>query len=123
MAKLHVRAGKMDEAERIYERLIKTDRNLLVETLPFIEVLIAEKRLDQAIRHIERLCQELKDKDARKRCVDYLEEILKLDPQNLDAYRLLEAFYSSLFQYDQLASYLAFTRRGLYLQVRLCSSG
>lgn len=103
MAKLHIRAGKIEEAEHIYERMIKTDRNLLVETLPFIEVLIAEKRLDQAIHHIERLCQELNDKETRKRCVDYLEEVLKLDPQNLDAYRLLEAFYSSLFQYDQLA--------------------
>jgi tetratricopeptide (TPR) repeat protein len=32
-----------------------------------------------------------------------LEEILKVDPQSLDAYRLLEACYSSTFQYDQLA--------------------
>jgi tetratricopeptide (TPR) repeat protein len=35
--------------------------------------------------------------------VELLEEILKIDPQKLEAYRLLEALYASTFRYDQLA--------------------
>jgi tetratricopeptide (TPR) repeat protein len=103
LAKLLIKAGKTDEAEKIYEKLIASNKNSLPEVLPFVEILISNKKVDRAVRYIERLSQEIKDKEGRKKCAELLEEVLKLDPQNLDAYRLLEAFYSASFQFDQLA--------------------
>ena len=102
LAKLLVKAGKVDDAERIYERLVSS-KSSLPEVLPFVEILVANKKIDRAVHYIESLSQEIKDKEGRKRCAELLEEVLKLDPQNLAAYRLLEAFYSASFQFDQLA--------------------
>ena len=103
LAKLYVKARRIDEAEAIYEKLASANKNFLPEILPFVETLIVHKRIDRAMRYIETLCQEMKDKEGRKKCAELLEEVLKLDPQNLEAYRLLEALYSSSFQFDQLA--------------------
>jgi tetratricopeptide (TPR) repeat protein len=103
LAKLCIKAGKVDEAERLYERLVKSNRSFLPQTLPFIEVLIANRKIDKAVLHLSSLCQELKDKESQKKCVEYLEEILKLDPQNLSVYQLLEMAYGASFQFDQLA--------------------
>jgi len=103
LAKLLIKAGKIDEAEKIYERMISSNKSSLPEVLPFVEILVSNKKIGRAVHYIERLSQEIKDKDGRKKCADLLEEVLKLDPQNLDAYRLLEAFYSASFQFDQLA--------------------
>ncbi|MBM3801672.1 MAG: DUF4388 domain-containing protein [Acidimicrobiia bacterium] len=103
LARLCIKAGKMDEAERIYEKLVKVNKTYLPQTIPFVEVLIAERKLDRALVHIERLYKELKEPAERQKCVDLLEEILKLDPQKLDAYRLLESLYGEAYQYDQLA--------------------
>jgi tetratricopeptide (TPR) repeat protein len=104
LAKLYVKAGRIDEAEGVYEKLVNSNKDFLPETLPFVEILIVHRRTDRAVGYIENLYREIKDnKEARKKCVELLEEVLKLDPQNLEAYRLLEAFYSSSFQFDQLA--------------------
>jgi len=103
LAKLYTKAGKIDEAERIHEKLAKADKNYLREALSFVEVFIANKKINQAVRYVERLYPDIKDTETRKKCIEMLEEILKVDPQSLDAYRLLEACYSSTFQYDQLA--------------------
>jgi tetratricopeptide (TPR) repeat protein len=103
LAKLCIKAGKVDEAERLYEKLVHSNRGYLPETLPFVEVLIANKKIEKAVCHLASLSQELKDKESQKKCIEYLEEILKLDPQNLSAYQLLESAYNASFQYDQLA--------------------
>ena len=103
LARLCIKAGKIEEAERIYEKLVKINKSYLAQTIPFIEVLMAERKLDRALAHIERLHKEVQDAPARQKCVELLEEILKLDPQKLDAYRLLESLYGAAFQYDQLA--------------------
>jgi len=103
LARLCIKAGKIEEAERIYEKLVKINKSYLAQTIPFIEVLLAERKLDRALAHIERLHKEVQDAPARQKCVELLEEILKLDPQKLDAYRLLESLYGAAFQYDQLA--------------------
>jgi tetratricopeptide (TPR) repeat protein len=103
LARLCIKAGKIEEAERIYEKLVKINKNYLAQTIPFIEVLLAERKLDRALAHIERLNKEAQEPPVRQKCVELLEEILKLDPQKLDAYRLLESLYGSAFQYDQLA--------------------
>jgi len=103
LAKLCIKAGKVDEAERLYERLVQSNKSFLPQTLPFIEVLIANRKIDKAVLHLSSLCRELKDKESQKKCVEYLEEILKLDPQNLSVYQLLEAAYGASFQFDQLA--------------------
>ncbi|MSO24199.1 MAG: tetratricopeptide repeat protein [Acidobacteria bacterium] len=103
LARLCIKAGKVDEAERIYEKLVKINKSYLAQTIPFIEVLLAERKLDRALAHMERLHNEVQEAPARQKCVDLLEEILKLDPQKLDAYRLLESLYGTAFQYDQLA--------------------
>jgi tetratricopeptide (TPR) repeat protein len=103
LARLCIKAGRMDEAECIYEKLIKINKSYLAETVSLIEVLLADRRIDRALPYIERLHKEIKDGPTRQKCVELLEEILKLDPQKLDAYRLLEAFYGSTFQHDQLA--------------------
>ena len=103
LAKLCIKAGKLDEAERLYERLVQADRNFLPQTLPFVEVLIANRKIDKAVLHLSKLCQELKDKESQKKCIEYLEEILKLDPQNLSVYQLLEIAYGASYQFDQLA--------------------
>ncbi len=103
LARLCIKAGKIEEAERIYDKLIKIDKSYLAQTIPFIEVLLAERKLDRALAHIERLNKEVQETATRQKCVELLEEILKLDPQKLDAYRLLESLYGAAFQYDQLA--------------------
>lgn len=103
LARLCIKAGKIEEAERIYEKLVKINKSYLAQTFPFIEVLLAERKLDRALAHIERLQKEVPDGPTRQKCVELLEEILKLDPQKLDAYRLLESLYGTAFQYDQLA--------------------
>jgi tetratricopeptide (TPR) repeat protein len=103
LARLFIKAGRVDDAERIYEKLISSNQSSLPEVLPFVEILVANRKIDRAVHYIERLSQEIKDKEGRKKCAELLEEVLKLDPQNLDAYRLLEAFYSAAFQFDQLA--------------------
>ena len=103
LARLCIKAGKIEEAERIYDKLVKIDRNYLAQTIPFIEVLLAERKLDRALAHIERLNKEVQETATRQKCIELLEEILKLDPQKLDAYRLLESLYGAAFQYDQLA--------------------
>jgi|GEM_PF-1593266 tetratricopeptide (TPR) repeat protein len=103
LAKLFVKAGQVEEAEKIYETLAGNDQNFLPDVFPFIEILISNKKIDGAVHYIEGFYQQIKDKEGRKKCAELLEEVLKLDPQNLDAYRLLEAFYSSSFQFDQLA--------------------
>jgi len=103
LARLCIKAGKIEEAERIYEKLVKINKSFLAQTIPFIEVLLAERKLDRALAHIERLHKEVQETATRQKCVELLEEILKLDPQKLDAYRLLEALYGAAFQYDQLA--------------------
>ena len=103
LARLCIKAGKIEEAERIYDKLIKIDKSYMAQTVPFIEVLLAERKLDRALAHIERLNKEVQDTASRQKCVELLEEILKLDPQKLDAYRLLESLYGAAFQYDQLA--------------------
>ena len=103
LARLCIKAGKIEEAERIYDKLVKIDKNYLAKTIPFIEVLLADRKLDRALAHIERLNKEVQETATRQKCVELLEEILKLDPQKLDAYRLLETLYGAAFQYDQLA--------------------
>src|SRR5439155_335625 len=103
LAKLYVKARRIDEAEALYEKLASANKNFLPEILPFVETLIVHKRIDRAMRYIETLCQEMKDKEGRKKCAELLEEVLKLDPNNLEAYLPLEALYSSSFQFDQLA--------------------
>ena len=103
LARLCIKAGKIEEAERIYDKLVKIDKSYLAQTIPFIEVLLAERKLDRALAHIERLNKEVQETATRQKCVELLEEILKLDPQKLDAYRLLESLYGAAFQYDQLA--------------------
>ena len=101
LARLCIKAGKIDEAERIYDKLIKINKSYLAQTIPFVEVLLAERKLDRAIAHIERLQKGVPE--ARQKCVELLEEMLKLDPQKLGAYRLLESLYGEAFQYEQLA--------------------
>jgi tetratricopeptide (TPR) repeat protein len=103
LARLCFKAGKIEEAERIYDKLVKINKSYLAQTIPFIEVLLAERKLDRALAHIERLNKEGPEPAIRQKCVELLEEILKLDPQKLDAYRLLESLYGAAFQYDQLA--------------------
>jgi tetratricopeptide (TPR) repeat protein len=103
LARLCVKAGKTEEAERIYDKLVKINKSFLAQTIPFIEVLLAERKLDRALAHIERLNKEVQEPATRQKCVELLEEILKLDPQKLDAYRLLESLYGAAFLYDQLA--------------------
>jgi len=103
LAKLLTKSGRIDDAERIYEKLLSNNKSSLQEILPFVEALVANKKIDRAVHYIERLYQVVEDKEGRKKCAELLEEVLKVDPQNLDAYRLLEAFYSSSFQFDQLA--------------------
>jgi len=103
LARLCIKAGKIEEAERIYDKLVKIDKSYLAKTIPFIEVLLADRKLDRALAHIERLNKEVQETATRQKCVELLEEILKLDPQKLDAYRLLETLYGAAFQYDQLA--------------------
>jgi len=103
LARLCIKAGKIEEAERIYDKLVKIDKSYLAKTIPFIEVLLADRKLDRALAHIERLNKEVQETATRQKCVELLEEILKLDPQKLDAYRLLETLYGAVFQYDQLA--------------------
>ncbi len=103
LARLCIKAGKVDEAERIYDKLVKIDKSHLAQTLPFVEVLLAERKFDRALAHIDRLCREVQDGATRQKCVELLEEILKLDPQKLEAYRLLESLYGAAFRYDQLA--------------------
>jgi len=103
LARLCIKAGKIEEAERIYDKLVKINKSYLAQTIPFIEVLLAERKLDRALAHIERLNKEVHETASRQKCVELLEEILKLDPQKLDAYRLLESLYGAVFQYDQLA--------------------
>jgi tetratricopeptide (TPR) repeat protein len=103
LARLCIKAGKIEEAERIYDKLVKINKSFLAQTIPFIEVLLAERKLDRALAHIERLNKEVQETATRQKCVELLEEILKLDPQKLDAYRLLESLYGAAFQYDQLA--------------------
>ena len=103
LARLCIKAGKIEEAERIYDKLVKINKSYLAQTIPFIEVLLAERKLDRALAHIERLNKEVQETATRQKCVELLEEILKLDPQKLDAYRLLESLYGAAFQYDQLA--------------------
>jgi tetratricopeptide (TPR) repeat protein len=103
LARLCIKGGRIEEAERIYDKLVKIDKSFLAQTVPFIEVLLAERKLDRALTHIERLTKEVQEAATRQKCVELLEEILKLDPQKLDAYRLLESLYGAAFQYDQLA--------------------
>ncbi|MSO23303.1 MAG: DUF4388 domain-containing protein [Acidobacteria bacterium] len=103
LARLCIKAGKIEEAERIYEKLVKINKSYLAQTIPFIEVLLAERKLDRALAHIERMTKEVPDAPTQRKCVELLEEILKLDPQKLAAYRLLESLYGAAFQYDQLA--------------------
>jgi tetratricopeptide (TPR) repeat protein len=103
LAQLCVKAGKVDEAERIYEKLVKINKSFLTQTLPFVQVLLADRKVDRALAYIDRLQKEVQDGPTRQRCVELLEEILKVDPQKLEAYRLLEALYASTFRYDQLA--------------------
>ena len=103
LARLCIKGGRIEEAERIYDKLVKINKNFLAQTIPFIEVLLAERKLDRALTHIERLTKEVQEAATRQKCVELLEEILKLDPQKLDAYRLLESLYGAAFQYDQLA--------------------
>ena len=103
LARLCIKAGKTEEAERIYDKLVKINKSFLAQTIPFIEVLLSERKLDRALAHIERLNKEVQETATRQKCVELLEEILKLDPQKLDAYRLLESLYGAAFQYDQLA--------------------
>ena len=103
LARLCIKAGTIEEAERIYDKLVKINKSYLAQTIPFIEVLLAERKLDRALAHIERLNKEVQETATRQKCVELLEEILKLDPQKLDAYRLLESLYGAVFQYDQLA--------------------
>lgn len=103
LARLCVKAGKLDEAEKAFDKLVRADKSYLAETLLFGEVLISEKKISRAISYLDSLLEELQDATARKKCAELLEEILKLDPQNLEAHRLLEGYYSASFQYDQLA--------------------
>ncbi len=103
LARLCIKGGRIEEAERIYDKLVKINKSFLAQTIPFIEVLLAERKLDRALTHIERLTKEVQESATRQKCVELLEEILKLDPQKLDAYRLLESLYGAAFQYDQLA--------------------
>src|SRR5262245_4496780 len=103
LARLCIKAGKIEEAERIYEKLVKINKSYLTQMIPFIEVLMAERKLDRALMHIERLQKEVQEAPVRQKCVELLEEILKRDPQKLDAYRLLESLYGKAFQYEQLA--------------------
>src|SRR5262245_48259270 len=103
LARLCIKAGKIEEAERIYEKLVKINKSYLTQMIPFIEVLMAESKLDRALMHIERLQKEVQEAPVRQKCVELLEEILKRDPQKLDAYRLLESLYGKAFQYEQLA--------------------
>jgi tetratricopeptide (TPR) repeat protein len=103
LARLCIKAGKIEEAERIYDKLVKINKSFLAQTIPFIEVLLVERKLDRALAHIERLNKEVQETATRQKCIELLEEILKLDPQKLDAYRLLESLYGAAFQYDQLA--------------------
>ncbi|MEW5978559.1 MAG: tetratricopeptide repeat protein [Acidobacteriota bacterium] len=103
LGRLCLKAGRIDEAQQVYEKLARLSSSFLKESFPLVEVLLANKKLDQALRQIETVCAGDKEAETRKKCVEFLEEILKLDPQKLDAYRLLEACYSSSFQFDQLA--------------------
>ncbi len=57
LARLCIKAGKIEEAERIYDKLVKINKSFLAQTIPFIEVLLAERKLDRALTHIERLTQ------------------------------------------------------------------
>ncbi len=57
LARLCIKAGKIEEAERIYDKLVKINKSFLAQTIPFIEVLLAERKLDRALAHIERLTQ------------------------------------------------------------------
>jgi tetratricopeptide (TPR) repeat protein len=103
LARLCIKAGKVDEAERIYEKLVRINKAYLPQILPFVEVLLADRKLDRALAYIDRLYKEISDAPVRQKCVGLLEEILKLDPQKLEAYRLLETLYGASYQYDQLA--------------------
>ena len=40
LARLCIKAGKIEEAERIYDKLVKIDKSYLAQTIPFVEVRI-----------------------------------------------------------------------------------
>ncbi|HJZ12727.1 MAG TPA: tetratricopeptide repeat protein, partial [Acidobacteriota bacterium] len=103
LARLYVKAGRIDDAERIYDRLLKINKKYLQQVLPFVEVLVSDRKIDRALTLIAAVYADTTIREIRLKCSEILEEILKLDPQKLEAYRLLEAYYGSTFQFDQLA--------------------
>ncbi|MFN8007043.1 MAG: tetratricopeptide repeat protein [Terriglobia bacterium] len=103
LARLYIKAGRNDEADRLYERLINANKKYLANVLPFVEVLIADRRIERALTLLSKIYTETTTRETRQKCAELLEEILKLDPQKLEAYQLLEAYYGLTFQFDQLA--------------------
>ena len=103
LARLYVKAGRIDDADMLYERLLKIDKKYMENILPFVEVLVSDRRVERALTLISSIYTEATTRETRQKCSEILEEILKLDPQRLEAYQLLEAYYGLTFQFDQLA--------------------
>ena len=103
LARLYIKAGRIDDADLLYERLLKIDKKYMENVLPFVEVLVSDRRIERALTLISSIYTEATTRETRQKCSEILEEILKLDPQRLEAYQLLEAYYGLTFQFDQLA--------------------
>ena len=103
LARLYVKAGRIDDADKLYEWLLKIDKKYMEKVLPFVEVLVSDRRIERALTLISSIYTEATTRETRQKCSEILEEILKLDPQRLEAYQLLEAYYGLTFQFDQLA--------------------
>jgi tetratricopeptide (TPR) repeat protein len=103
LARLYVKAGRLDDADKLYGELLKANKKYIERLLPFVEVLVSDRRIERALTLISTIYTEATARETRQKCAEILEEILKLDPQKLDAYQLLEAYYGLTFQFDQLA--------------------
>jgi tetratricopeptide (TPR) repeat protein len=107
LGRLCFKAGKLEEAERLYEELVKRSPELGEDLLPYLEILVARKKFSQVLSAVEKYRGNLAAPASRPKTVALLEKILKDDPQNLETYRILEAFLTSTYQYERLARVLS----------------
>ncbi len=107
LARLCREAGRFEEAEQLYEDLLKRRPDIGNDLLPFIELLVARKKSQHAFVFIDKYFRNVTEANDRQKVISLLEKIVELEPQNLEAYQILEKLLTVSYQYERMTRVMA----------------
>jgi len=93
MVRLIEKKGEFEKAESMYRQMIQTDPERLDVRIRLKDLLLDSHQPEKAVEELFALFEKASGADRPQDAMEYIREILSLQPQNIEAYHRLKDFY------------------------------